>query len=156
MSANPIIFFIFYFLIVVAVLGFGIVFRKIIFKSSSLFNLGFDGLVGIFILTIYSYVSHFFFSHNLEHNFLVILTGLIMFFLNYNKIKYNFELKIFISVFLILFFAFIAFKTHDDFSYYHFGYTNYLKLAFQYLLVKLNLSYLNYFFYRFSYNKLIC
>ena len=126
MSANPIIFFIFYFLIVVAVLGFGIVFRKIIFKSSSLFNLGFDGLVGIFILTIYSYVSHFFFSHNLEHNFLVILTGLIMFFLNYNKIKYNFELKIFISVFLILFFAFIAFKTHDDFSYYHFGYTNYI------------------------------
>ena len=126
MSANPIIFFIFYFLIVVAVLGFGIVFRKLIFKSSSLFNLGFDGLVGIFILTIYSYVSHFFFSHNLEHNFLVILTGLIMFFLNYNKIKYNFELKIFISVFLILFFAFIAFKTHDDFSYYHFGYTNYI------------------------------
>ena len=49
-----------------------------------------------------------------------------MFFLNYNKIKYNFELKIFISVFLILFFAFIAFKTHDDFSYYHFGYTNYI------------------------------
>ena len=60
MSANPIIFFIFYILIVVAVLGYGLVFRKIIFKSSSLFNLGFDGLVGIFILTIYSYISHFF------------------------------------------------------------------------------------------------
>ena len=126
MSANPIIFFIFYILIVVAVLGYGLVFRKIIFKSSSLFNLGFDGLVGIFILTIYSYISHFFYSHNLGHNFLVILTGLIMFFSNFNKINYNFELKIFISVFLILFFAFIAFKTHDDFSYYHFGYTNYI------------------------------
>ena len=126
MNSSPAIFFIFYIISVISVLGFGLFFRNIIFKNSNLFNIGFDGLIGVFILTIYSYLSHFFYSHNAIHNFFIIFTGLVLFILNFKKIQNKFEIRAFIAIYLLLFFAFIAFKTHDDFSYYHFGYTNYI------------------------------
>ena len=126
MNSSPAIFFIFYIISVISVLGFGLFFRNIIFKNSNLFNIGFDGLIGVFILTFQSYLSQFIYSHNSIHNFFIIFTGLVLFILNFKKIQNKFEIRAFIAIYLLLFFAFIAFKTHDDFSYYHFGYTNYI------------------------------
>jgi len=50
--------------------------------------------------------------------------GFVSFFF-YNKKNYS-EILLTLSIFSILFISIIIFKTHDDFPYYHFGYSHYL------------------------------
>ena len=126
MIPNILIFTSFYILIIFSVIGYGLFFGKFVNKESTTYNLGYSGLVGIFFLIIYSYISHFFISHGLLHNSILLIIGI---FLSVAFIFKNSEKKFFLLillVFLILYIGLIIFKTHDDFPYYHFPYSYYL------------------------------
>ncbi len=115
-----------YILIIFSVLGYGVFFEKIFYdKSNSVSNIGYTGLIGVFFLIIYSYFSHFFIAHGYFHNVLVLLLGLIIFFY-FSSVLFKKLDKFFFTIFILLFFGLILFKTHDDFPYYHFPYTYYL------------------------------
>ena len=126
MVSNYLIFLISYFLIVLSVLGHGILAIKLTKTNVSIEEIGFVGLVGIFFLILYSYITHFFTSHGYIHNIIFIFIGLssIYYFRSKILLKRNFILLF--SIFSIIFLAFIIFKTHDDFGYYHFPYSFYL------------------------------
>ena len=126
MVSNYLIFFLSYFLIVLSVVGHGFLAIKLSKINISNDEIGFVGLVGIFFLILYSYLTHFFISHGYLHNIIFLLIGIIS--------LYNFRSKVFnkqnityiFCVFSIIFLAFVIFKTHDDFGYYHFPYSYYL------------------------------
>ena len=126
MSINFIITIFFYFLIITSTLGYGYLTKNLLTSKNIYLDYGYIGLTGSFFLTFYSYLSHFFIAHNLIHNSTLILIGTILFLINFksNYKKNNF--KIICLIFLLLLIAFFCFKTHDDFPYYHFPYTNYL------------------------------
>ena len=44
-----------------------------------LINFGFKGLVGFFVLIVYSYLSHFFIPHSFLHNTIILSLGIISF-----------------------------------------------------------------------------
>ena len=126
MIPNILIFTSFYIFIIFSVIGYGLFFGKLVNKESTTYNLGYSGLVGIFFLIIYSYISHFFISHGLVHNSILLIIGI---FLSVGFIIKNSEKNFFyliLLIFLILYIGLIIFKTHDDFPYYHFPYTYYL------------------------------
>jgi len=114
-----------YILVICSVLGYGLFFEKFFYKKNVGQNIGYSGLIGIFFLIIYSYISHFFIAHNYIHNTVLVFIGLILFlkFMKIIFIKLNFSL---IIIFTLLFAGLLLFKTHDDFPYYHFPYSYYL------------------------------
>ena len=126
MVSNYLIFFLSYFLVVFSVIGYGYLGVKLCKINIAEDEIGFVGLIGIFFLILYSYLSHFFVSHGYFHNIILICIGLTSLF--YFRVKFlNKKNFIFIFViFSIIFLAFIIFKTHDDFGYYHFPYSYYL------------------------------
>ena len=89
-------------------------------------EIGFVGLVGIFFLILYSYITHFFISHGYLHNIIFIIIGLISIYYFRSKIISKKNFIFLFSIFLVIFLAFVIFKTHDDFGYYHFPYSYYL------------------------------
>ena len=112
-------------IIAALVIGYGTFFSKI-FSNNRKLNYGHKGLYGLFFLILYSYLSHYLIPHGIVHNTFIIIIGLLLFFY-FQKKKYDFfSLKITLINFLILFTALLIFKTHDDFPYYHFGYSYYL------------------------------
>ena len=125
---NFFIFAFYYILILVSIVGYGLLFLKLLKIKLDFINFGYVGLFGIYILTVYSYFSNFFVAHSEFHNLVIHLIGLILF--SYLiKIKYSeYKNEIIFSfiVFIFLFCAVLQFKNHDDFSYYHFPYTYYL------------------------------
>tara|TARA_Y100001970_G_scaffold283574_1_gene399026 strand:+ start:5021 stop:6721 length:1701 start_codon:yes stop_codon:yes gene_type:complete len=128
MSYNFLLFFSYYFIIIFSALGYGLIFSKLINKKIHYDNLGYIGLLGIYILIFYSYLSNLFLAHSQIHNSIVLVIGLFFFiFFIRGKLK-KFKKEIIYSslVFLCLFISIILFKNHDDFPYYHFPYTYYL------------------------------
>ncbi len=125
MIANFLLLLSYYFLIIISVVGYGSVFYRANLDDS-LIDIGFKGLSGFFVLIIYSYSSHFLIPHNLIHNTIIFLLGILLFLFfqkkNFNK---NFFL-ILASNFIFIFIGLLIFKTHDDFPYYHFAYSYYL------------------------------
>ena len=123
------IFITFYFTIIFSVLGYGYLvvnFSKEKYISN---DLGYIGLIGILFLIIISYISHFFVSHNYIFNSLILIIGLFLFIFEILKDKKFLKkknIKLLILIFIILFLGIMMYKTHDDFSYYHFPYTYYL------------------------------
>ncbi len=126
MVTNYLIFLASYFLIVLSVVGHGILAIKFTKTNVLSDEIGFVGLVGIFFLILYSYITHFFISHNYLHNIIFIFIGLISVYYFRSKILIKKNLIFLFSVFSIIFISFIIFKTHDDFGYYHFPYSLYL------------------------------
>ena len=124
MDTNIFIIFLAYLFVIFSVIGYGSLFSKYIFKKKSNLNFGYLGTVGIVILSIYSYFSHIFIAHNIGHNLILILLG-ILFFLIFCR-KRSKEILFSLSIFSIIFISLIIFKTHDDFPYYHFGYSYYI------------------------------
>ena len=116
------ILFLFYFLILYSIIGYG--------KILTLFNSNyqassFDGLLGIALLILISYSTNIFFAHTFLHNSLIIFFGLLIFIYNFIK---NFSKRILehrdvTIIFVIIFIAILMYKNHDDFYYYHFSYT---------------------------------
>ena len=127
MSLNFFIFFAYYFIILFSIIGYGYFLLSFEKNNKNYLNFGYIGIVGLFFLIIYSYLSNIFLAHSKNHNIIVLIFGLISFlyfFIKYYKKKFfkkNF-------IFLILFFLVISIslfikKNHDDFPYYHFAYT---------------------------------
>ena len=115
--------FILYFVTIFSVIGYGKFFSDLFIKDKK-FNFGYYGIFGIFFLIFYSYVSHIFYPHSQTHNLIFILLGLIFFIYLLNKrVKEIFFTSI---IFLCLYISLLIIKTHDDFPYYHFGYSYYL------------------------------
>ena len=108
-----------YILISFSILGYG---KIIDFKNN---NLGILGLKGLFLITILSYVTNFLFKHNYAHNLIFLSLGIFFFLINYKKIFHkNKKITLIASIlFFILFLGILVYKNHDDFFYYHFGYT---------------------------------
>ena len=119
MITNFLIFFSIYLVSIFSVIGFGQFAKNIFFKNEH-FDSGYVGLLGLSILFIYSYISNIFFSHSYTHNLILVILGFCIFLYNWKKFQ---ELKYLLLFFLFLFISLIIFKTHDDFPYYHFGYT---------------------------------
>ena len=89
-------------------------------------DLGFTGLLGIFFLILYSYITHFFISHSYLHNLIFIFIGLSSIYYFKSKIFLKKNAILLFSIFSVIFLAFVIFKTHDDFGYYHFPYSYYI------------------------------
>ena len=118
----------YYFLILVAILGYGLFFLKI-FRIKSINNdFGYVGLFGIYVLIIYSYLSNFFIGHSKIHNILLLSIGIGIFLYKIlrNYTKYRKEIIITLTVFIFISSTLFLHKNHDDFPYYHFPYTYYL------------------------------
>lgn len=124
MSSELIILFIWYSLIPISIVGYGLFFQKIILKDIVNFNIGYLGLLGIFLLILYSYLSNLFIPHSKIHNTVIIIFGLVIFFINFffNKIQKE-QIKFFYLILFLMFVSILIFKNHDDFEYYHFPYT---------------------------------
>jgi hypothetical protein len=120
----PILFFSFLF-INLSIVGYGCVVHRVIIKNNEDLDLGYVGIFGISFLIIYSYISHYFTAHTQYHNLFFNLIGLIFFLIFFNK-KYVKEYFIFFFLIFVLFVSALLFKNHDDFPYYHFGYTYFL------------------------------
>ena len=125
MTLNFLVLFIFYFLILFSILGYGSFFSKLHLSSYSI-NAGFKGIYGIFFLIAYSYLSHFFIPHSLRHNIVILIIGILIFIFNFKKDYNKKNFFILIVSFLLLFIGLLIFKTHDDFPYYHFAYSYYI------------------------------
>ena len=130
MSQNFYLFFFIYFFIIFAVTGIGLAASNILKINNNYAeindNFGYTGLIGIFLLIIYSYLSHFFFKHNFTHNILILSIGFLYFIYSFVKMESKKKFLPFILVFIFLFLGFLILKNHDDFSYYHFHYSYYL------------------------------
>ena len=126
MIPNIFILFSFYFIIFFSVIGYGVFFGKFFNKESTTVNLGYSGIIGIFFLTCYSYLSHFVVAHGYFHNSIIIILGLVLFCINLRNFLKNKYFNLLTLIFGILFISLIIYKTHDDFPYYHFPYTWYL------------------------------
>ena len=126
MISNYLILLVSYFLIVLSVVGHGILAIKLTKTNISTNEIGFVGLIGIFFLILYSYLTHFFISHGYIHNLIFLIVGLVGLFFFRSQILIKSNIILLFSIFSIIFLAFIIFKTHDDFGYYHFPYSYYL------------------------------
>ncbi len=121
MSLDFIIFIFFYFFAIFSTLGYGLIIEKIFKIEKYNLNIGFIGLIGVLFLITYSYASNYIFAHDLYHNVIFNIFGIIFFVFYINNKKKEFI--ILSIIFTILLISFFLFKTHDDFPYYHFPYT---------------------------------
>ena len=113
---------VFYYLILFSIIGYG---RIVTIFNQNYQATAFDGLTGISILILISFVTNIFFPHNLIHNSIIILIGL-SFFIFDLKNNYSLrleQLKISILFFSIILIGVFLYKNHDDFYYYHFQYS---------------------------------
>ena len=121
----------FYFLILYSISGYGKLFT--LFNSNYQVS-SFDGLLGIALLILISYLTNILFPHNYLHNSLIIFFGLVIFIFDFikNFSKRVSEYRDVTIIFAIIFIAILMYKNHDDFFYYHFGYalilTNFEKI----------------------------
>ncbi len=116
------IFYIFFFLL--SSLGAGQIFSRVINPKFKNLNLGYQGIIGIFFITIISIVSSFFTKHGYLHNIILHSINLV-FFLKLilgSKLKIN-ELKKLFFLTIILIIGIYVYKNHDDFPYYHLTYS---------------------------------
>ena len=113
----------YYWIIIFSVIGYGVFFDKYFLRAESR-NIGFIGIYGIFSLSLISYFSSFFLPHTQIFNSIVLLLGIINFFINKDIFDKNLQKLLIIFGFLIIF-IFIS-KNHDDFPYYHFPYIHLL------------------------------
>ena len=121
-------FIIIYFVLTISIIGYGLIFSKNFtsynnFKYENI-SIGYIGIFGIFFSIIISYLSNFFFSHNNIHNLIFIFFGIIFFLSFFNDLKKKLISNYFLFSYIISLFAILYFKSHDDFSYYHFSLIN--------------------------------
>jgi hypothetical protein len=120
---NYILLYSFGLLLTFSIIGYGFLLSKIINKKLLSYNLGYQGLLGIFFLTIISYTTIFFVKHGYIHNLILHFIGLFSFFYFFNKNRYFFEIQRLIIIVTILFIGILILVNHDDFSYYHLTYS---------------------------------
>ena len=130
MSLNFLIFFAYYFVILISIIGYGYILLSFEKIKKNFLDLSYVGLIGIFFLIIYSYSSNLLIPHSKIHNIVFIIIGFFSFFYFFQKYSQNFFFKkdiiLLFVVFLVLFISLLMKKNHDDFLYYHFPYTFHL------------------------------
>ena len=119
-----IIFLTYIFIFIFSTIGYGEIFSRLINKDLLEKNIGYQGLIGFFSISLISILSSFFFAHNYIHNIILHFFGLVGFFLFFRRSKKNQnELKNFIVLVLIFLIGAYVYKNHDDFPYYHLTYS---------------------------------
>jgi hypothetical protein len=114
--------FIYFYLISFSLIGYGLLINKIL--KVNLYNFGSLGLMGISFLTIVSYTTSLFIAHSYIFNFLIILVGIISLIIFVKSITdFKKEIISYAIVFGVLSIFILIGKTHDDFPYYHFAYS---------------------------------
>jgi hypothetical protein len=102
-------------------LGYGLIFFKIINIDIKRFNLGYAGLGGIFFLTLISYATNLFLPHDVIHNSIIHIVGFTFFIFLYRK-SYSFFkasfLRLLVIILIFLSGLFLS-KNNEDFPYYH-------------------------------------
>ena len=128
MNDSLLILIIWYFFIPFSVIGFGLLAQKLIIKDFVDNNFGYAGIMGIFLLILYSYASNFFVIHSKLHNTGILVLGFFsyLYFFNLDRKNIYRQSLVILIILLILFVALLIYKNHDDFPYYHFPYTYYL------------------------------
>ena len=109
-----------YLIILFSIIGFGYLSSKIL---SIRLSLGELGLSGILFMTILSYISNLTFPHNLVHNSVFLILGLVACSFLLRKSLFRKRIKLILIISSVLFVGILMHKTHDDFFYYHFPYT---------------------------------
>ena len=120
---NYILLYSFGLILIFSIIGYGFLLSKIVNKELLNYNIGYQGLLGIFFLTIISYTTIFFVKHSYFHNLIIHFIGLFSFFYFFKKHNSLFEIKKLISIISILFLGILILVNHDDFSYYHLTYS---------------------------------
>ncbi len=106
-----------------SIIGYGFLLSRIVDKNLLNINLGYQGLLGIFALTLLSYITIFFTKHDYIHNVIVHIVGIFSFIYHFKKEKLSSYLKRLIIIFTILFVGLLIIVNHDDFNYYHLTYS---------------------------------
>ncbi len=109
-----------YLIILCMIIGFGYLSSKLL---SIRLSLGELGLSGILFMTILSYITNLFVSHDFIHNSIFLVIGLLGFLLILKRKLFRKKIKLILFISSIFFIGILMYKTHDDFFYYHFPYT---------------------------------
>ena len=119
-----IIFLTYYFLFLISTIGHGLIFSRFVFRDFIGLNLGYQGLIGFFSISLISIFSSFITPHDFAHNSILHFIGLVGFFILFKiKIYKSTELKILIVLSLVFLIGAYLYKNHDDFPYYHLTYS---------------------------------
>ena len=112
----------YYFFIAFSIIGYGTVINNNIIRYKTN-DLGLLGIIGLFFLILFSYISTQFIAHTIIFNSIILITGFILFLYSLKK-KFlsKKDLKLFLLICFVFIFFIILHKNHDDFSYYHFPY----------------------------------
>ena len=93
MSLNFLIFFAYYFVILISIIGYGYILLSFEKIKKNFLDLSYVGLIGIFFLIIYSYSSNLLIPHSKIHNIVFIIIGFLVFFIFFKNIHKIFFLK---------------------------------------------------------------
>ena len=66
-------------LFIQSILGYGIIFSKIVNKELLQLNIGYIGIIGFFFISLISIFSSFFFAHDYLHNLILHGIGILFF-----------------------------------------------------------------------------
>ena len=112
------------FLFILSTIGYGEIFCRTIDKQLLNYNIGYQGIIGFFFISLVSLLTSYFFPHNYVHNFIIHSFGIIGFCIFLCRDKKNIkELKYFLLLLIIFLIGAYVFKNHDDFPYYHLTYS---------------------------------
>jgi hypothetical protein len=121
---NTTLFILYFYFILLSILGYGIWFCKFCKINIEEISIGTIGLLGIFFLTLISYSTNIFLPHSAEHNLVIFLLGFLLILgplLSY-KIFIKKEIKKTLLVSSLLLIGLFISKNNEDFGYYHFAY----------------------------------
>ena len=103
MKIDIFVLFFFYYISVFSIFGYGIFFQRLInISENKRICLGYSGLIGIFILTMYSYISHLFYAHGIYHNLIILILGLFLFYKNILEKKFYKNMNLFSESILVI------------------------------------------------------
>ena len=121
MILNTIFFLSYFYLILFSILGYGLVYSKLIDLEYKSLDFGIIGILGCFACTTIALLTNLFFPHNFIHNLITNLIGIIFFvYFSQKNIKiYKRQiLRLFLLSLLLILLLFIS-KNNEDFPYYH-------------------------------------
>ena len=110
--------FVYFYLISYSIIGYGILLSN--YLDIRKYSFGYLGILGLSFLLFISFGSSMIINHSYLFNLLILILGLIFFFIHRDKIN-NLKKNIYIHlvVFTLLLLFITISKNHDDFAFYH-------------------------------------
>jgi len=90
---NHFIFIFYIYLFIFSTVGYGFFFSKLVNSKLIQLNLGYQGIIGFFFLSLISTFSSYFVAHNYMHNLIVHIIGLTFFIVFFFKFYETKDLK---------------------------------------------------------------